>query len=94
MRHVVAHIDIEGARRALALDAQKTPEQIRTIADKRGMEALAAIDAAMVRHDFGADSVGASLEAVRLQNDPSIFEVQGLKYQGAMLAGGFDWEVN
>lgn len=94
MRHVVAHIDIEGARKALALDAHKTPEQIRAIADRRGMEALAAIDAAMVRQDFGDDSAKASWHAHALQNDPNVFEVQGLKYQGAVLAGGFDWEVN
>lgn len=93
-RFTVAHIDIESARRALALDAHKTPDQIRAIAERRGMEAHAALDAAMIRQDFGADSVGASLEAVRLQNDPNVFDVQGLKFAGAVLAGGFDWEAN
>lgn len=93
MRFTVASITIENARKALALDPTKGADAIRAIVQKRGMEAEAAIDAAMVRQEFDGDSVGASLEAVRLQNDPQIFDVVGLKYQGAVLAGGFDWEA-
>lgn len=94
MRFTVASITIENARKALALDPTKGADAIRAIVQRRGMEAEAAIDAAMVRQDFEDDSVGASLAAVSLQNDPQIFDVVGLKYQGAVLAGGFDWEAS
>jgi hypothetical protein len=94
MRFTVASITIENARKALALDPTKGAAEIRAIVQRRGMEAEAAIDAAMVRQDFNDDSVGASLAAVSLQNDPQIFDVVGLKYNGAVLAGGFDWEAN
>lgn len=93
MRFTVASITVEDARKALALDPTKDAAAIRAIVAKRGMEAEAIIDAAMVRQEFDGDSVGASLAAVSLQNDPQIFDVVGLKYNGAVLAGGFDWEA-
>ncbi len=94
MRYTVGHITIENARNALGLDAGKTAEAIRAIVEKRGMEAESQIDAAMIRDEFEGDSVGASLHAVKLQSNPDVFDVVGLKYNGAVLAGGFDWEVN
>ena len=93
MRFTVAHITVDDARKALSLDANKTPEQIRDIVARRGMEAESIIDAAMTRAEFD-DSVDASWHAQSLQHSPSIFDVVGLKYDGAILAGGFDWEVN
>lgn len=93
MRYTVASITVEDARKALALDAGKNADAIRAIVARRGMEAESILDAAMVRHEFD-DSAQASWHAVSLQNDPSTFDVVGLKYHGAVLAGGFDWEVN
>lgn len=93
MRFTVAHISTDDARKALALDAGKTPDQIRAIVARRGMEAESILDAAMSRAEFD-DSAQASWHAVGLQNDPDTFDVVGLKYNGAVLAGGFDWEVN
>jgi hypothetical protein len=93
MRYTVSHISVDAARQALGLDAGKTADAIRAIVDKRGMEAQAAIDAAMIRAEFD-DIAKASWHAVAAELDPSTFDVQGLKYDGAVLAGGFDWDVN
>lgn len=93
MRYTVAHIDIEGARKALSLDAGKTAAAIRMIADKRGMEAHAALDAAMVRQDF-ADPEQAQAYGARIAEDASTFEVSGLAFEGAALVECFGWEAN
>jgi hypothetical protein len=94
MRYTVATITVSEARAALSLDAGKTADAIRAIVARRGMEAEAAIDAAMTRTDFGDDGDRASCEASARQRDPETFDVVGLKYDGAVLAGGFDWEMN
>ncbi len=93
MRFTVAHITTQVARDALGLDANKTPDQIRAIVQRRGMVAESAIDAAMSRVEF-ENGVAASVHAIAVQHAPDIFDVVGLKYDGAVLAGGFDWDVN
>lgn len=93
MRFTVASITVDQARQALALDAHKTPDQIRAIIARRGMEAESAVDAAMIRREF--DTMEAATEfGATVASATNIFDVVGLKYQGAVLAGGFDWEVN
>lgn len=93
MRYTVAHIDVASARAALALDALKTPEQIRIIADRRGMEAQSAIDAAMVRQDFETPDAAQAYGA-RLAENPDTFEVTGLAFDGVNLVEAFGWESN
>lgn len=93
MRYTVASIDIAGARNALALDALKTPEAIRAIVERRGMEAEAAIDAAMVRQDFDKPE-DAQAYGARLAENPDTFEVSGLVFDGANLVEAFGWEGN
>jgi hypothetical protein len=93
MRYTVRSIDIAGARNALALDALKTPEAIRAIVERRGMEAEAALDAAMVRADFDKPE-DAQAYGARLAENPEIFEVSGLVFDGANLVEAFGWEGN
>lgn len=93
MRYTVAHIDVEAARKALILDSHKTAAQIRTIADKRGMPAQAAIDAAMVRQDF-ADPEEARVYGETIAADPSTFEVTGMAFEGVNLVECFGWDAN
>lgn len=93
MRHTVAHIDIDAARKALALDAGKNATQIKAILDRRGMEAQSALDAAMVRADF--DDIETAMEyGDKIAAKADTFEVSGLTFDGSNLVEAFGWEGN
>lgn len=93
MRYTVASITIEQARAALSLDAGKSADDIRAILARRGMEAEAALDAAMVRREF--DTPEAANEfGETVAHAENIFEVSGLAFDGAQLVEAFGWEAN
>lgn len=93
MRYSVRHITIEGARRALNLDASKTSrEAIEAIVNKRGLEALAALEEARETEDF-EDAASASWHAVALQHKPDTFDIFGYVFdETGNMIDAFDWE--
>lgn len=91
MRYTVASLTIEQARAALSLDAGKDADAIRAIVARRGMEAEAALDAAMVRRDFATPEEAHEFGST-VADAANIFEVSGLAFDGVNLVEAFGWE--